>query len=104
MTRYIRFVGRMLAIGLVMGPVNHGWYFALDKLLIGKSATVITKKILLDQIIASPLFASIFFMGECSSITQERCHTNSLEELNKFHRNRFTDQLLVQKKLFISLL
>ena len=55
----------MFTIGLIGGPISHAWYWTLDKFLIGTSAKVIAKKILLDQTIASPTFLFIFFMGKC---------------------------------------
>ena len=54
----------MFTIGLIGGPISHAWYWTLDKFLIGTSAKIIAKKILLDQTIASPTFLFIFFMGK----------------------------------------
>lgn len=53
----------MFIIGIATGPVNHGWYFLLDRLLPAVTLSTVAKKIILDQIIASPLFMTIFFMG-----------------------------------------
>ena len=50
-------------VGLAQGPVNHWWYTWLDRVLPGKSLVVIGKKILADQVIASPFFSSTFFVG-----------------------------------------
>ena len=54
----------MFAVGILQGPVSHAWYLTLDKFLVGTGAKTIAKKILLDQIIASPTFACLFFMGK----------------------------------------
>jgi protein Mpv17 len=52
--------GRMLAIGLVMGPPHHYWYLWLDRYL---KQTQVWSKILADQILAAPFFAFGFFYG-----------------------------------------
>lgn len=54
---------RMFTMGIVLGPCNHGWYTFLDRILPGIRPTTIVRKILLDQIVASPFFAFTFFMG-----------------------------------------
>ncbi|XP_033636457.1 mpv17-like protein 2 isoform X2 [Asterias rubens] len=55
--------GRMLTIGILLGPLNHYWYLGLDRFLPGIKGRTIAKKILLDEIIASPVMTSIFFVG-----------------------------------------
>ncbi|XP_013405159.1 mpv17-like protein 2 isoform X1 [Lingula anatina] len=56
--------GRMVTIGLVLqGPASHAWYSFLDRILKGTQFKTIAKKILLDQIFASPFFAFGFLMG-----------------------------------------
>ena len=58
---YIRSM-RMFAVGLSQGPPHHYWYEALDKRLPGKTAAIIGKKILADQIFAAPFFAVTFIV------------------------------------------
>jgi len=53
---------RMFAVGLSQGPPHHYWYEALDKKLPGKTAAIIGKKILADQIFAAPFFAVTFIV------------------------------------------
>ncbi|XP_077982066.1 mpv17-like protein 2 [Glandiceps talaboti] len=55
--------GRMFVIGLILGPFNHCWYKFLDHILPARTFGIIVRKILLDEIIASPFFATTFFMG-----------------------------------------
>ena len=55
--------GRMFCMGLAMGPATHAWYTALDRFLPGVTASTVVKKILLDQVVASPFFNCFFFMG-----------------------------------------
>lgn len=61
--RYSFLTGRMLTVGLVCGAPLHGWYKMLDWLLPGKSRMVILKKVLVDQVIASPTLILGFFIG-----------------------------------------
>ena len=54
----------MLTIGLVLGPLNHYWYHMLDKFLVGATGRIVAKKVLLDELIASPIFTTSFFVGK----------------------------------------
>jgi len=54
---------RIGIIGLSEGPPHYIFYKYLDLLLPGKSAAIIAKKILLDQVIACPFFNFQFFVG-----------------------------------------
>lgn len=56
-------VGRMCTIGIILGPFNHGWYSLLDRVMPGRTGRIVVKKILCDQLVASPFFAFAFFMG-----------------------------------------
>ena len=55
--------GRMCIVGVMLGPICHGWYTFLDKILPLRTTTAVGKKILLDQIVASPAMAFTFFIG-----------------------------------------
>ncbi|KAL7743157.1 hypothetical protein ACLKA6_016294 [Drosophila palustris] len=52
----------MATSGVTVGIICHYWYQLLDKHLPGRSMRVIAKKIVLDQIICSPLYISAFFI------------------------------------------
>lgn len=54
---------RMGLVGLSQGPPHHYWYLYLDKWIPGKTAAVVCKKILADQIFAAPFFAITFIYG-----------------------------------------
>jgi len=56
-------IERMLIVGTVQGPPNHWWYCWLDRVLPGKSMSTVCKKIVADQLIASPLGSGSFFLG-----------------------------------------
>jgi len=54
---------RMGLVGLSQGPPHHYWYLYLDKVLPGKGAVTVGKKILADQAFAAPFFAITFIFG-----------------------------------------
>ncbi|XP_044754931.1 mpv17-like protein 2 [Coccinella septempunctata] len=56
-------LGRMLLIGLAVGPVHHYFYVNLNRYLPGKSMKNIFKKIMTDQLLMGPACIMIFFTG-----------------------------------------
>lgn len=51
----------MATSGITVGIVCHNWYRYLDKMLPGYTIKIVTRKILLDQFIGSPLYIFTFF-------------------------------------------
>lgn len=47
--------------GAAVGVLCHHWYKILDKFLVGKTFDMVTKKLLLDQLIFSPIMIVTFF-------------------------------------------
>ncbi|WAR12881.1 M17L2-like protein [Mya arenaria] len=48
--------------GLVIGPFCHSWYLFLDWWLPGRSFRIVTKKLIVDQVICSPVCISSFLV------------------------------------------
>jgi len=62
---------RMATMGLALGPMAHVWYGILDRMYKVTTAKVVVKKIIWDQIIASPAFSFTFITGMCLLEGQE---------------------------------
>lgn len=60
---------RMGVLGLLMGPVNHGWYKMLDLVVKGSPCrAVVFKKVLADQMVIAPFGIFVFFGGKSIKI------------------------------------
>ncbi len=56
---------RMAVLGVVMGPLNHGWYKVLDMAVKGApSGAVVFKKVLADQFVMAPMSICVFYAGK----------------------------------------
>ena len=55
----------MAVLGMVMGPLNHGWYKVLDLAVKGAPCrAVVFKKVLTDQMVMAPMSICVFYAGE----------------------------------------
>ena len=54
---------RMAILGVCMGPLNHGWYQLLDRILVGVTGRIVLKKVLADQLVMAPICCSFFYVG-----------------------------------------
>ncbi|XP_041375456.1 mpv17-like protein 2 [Gigantopelta aegis] len=48
--------------GFLIGPLVHYWYLYLDKWFPGRTASILAKKLLLDQLVCSPIYIVIFLV------------------------------------------
>lgn len=63
--------------GMTVGVLCHHWYKFLDSRFPGRTIQVVARKVLVDQIVCSPLCIAIFF------ITLGLLEKSSLEEVKK---------------------
>lgn len=53
----------MALAGFVIGPFAHYWYVFLDRLLPGRTARTMVKKVLLDQLVCSPAYLMLLMVS-----------------------------------------
>ncbi|KAL8607449.1 hypothetical protein ACOMHN_004423 [Nucella lapillus] len=56
---------RLAGTGLLISPFVHYWYVFLDKWLPQRTFRVLCKKVILDQVICSPVYLCLFMLSLC---------------------------------------
>ncbi|XP_005092850.1 mpv17-like protein 2 [Aplysia californica] len=59
----VKRTGQMAVCGFLAGPVAHYWYILLDRWLPGRCARTIVKKVILDQLVCSPIFIGLYLVS-----------------------------------------
>ncbi|KAH8239804.1 hypothetical protein KR032_008011 [Drosophila birchii] len=72
----------MVITGLIIGPIQHGFYYLLDRALVGNTRRVILQKLVIDQLIMSSIYISLFFYitGLLEGRSLNECHTQLSEK------------------------
>lgn len=71
--------------GAALGILCHNWYKVLDKIILGKTLEMVTKKLLLDQLIFSPIMIVTFF-GSLALFEEQPVQNFKTEVRDKFVR------------------
>lgn len=56
---------RMTVSGVAIGVVCHYWYGFLDRKYPGRALKTVIKKVVIDQLVCSPVYITIFFATTC---------------------------------------
>ena len=70
---------RFCALGLVFGPLEHGWYMLLDRLWPGTSHKAVIVKVLVDEVVFTPPLYGIFYPG--LALLEGKSRREALQEL-----------------------
>ncbi|XP_050532063.1 mpv17-like protein 2 isoform X2 [Daktulosphaira vitifoliae] len=87
--------GRISIVGTILGTLQHFFYCQLDKQYPGKEMRIIARKIILDQVLCTPVNIFIFIYG------LGLLENNTWTEINKELKEKFTTIFLVDCGVFI---
>lgn len=69
----------MFAVGCSMGPLLHYWYIWLDRVYAGKALKTLVKKVVVDQLVASPTLGVWYFLGEKDFTGTKSCFSHVVQ-------------------------
>lgn len=75
----------MSVSGMTVGVICHNWYKFLDGALPGRTLKVVVKKVIVDQLVCSPVCIVVFFIT-LSCLEQESWEVTKQEIINKGKR------------------
>ncbi|XP_054459490.1 mpv17-like protein 2 [Anoplopoma fimbria] len=78
-----RRTGCMFTVGCSAGPLLHYWYIWLDGAFVGKALKTVAKKVLVDQVVASP-FLGLWYFGGMGLLEGHTLSEGWTEYKNKF--------------------
>ncbi|XP_061166447.1 mpv17-like protein 2 [Saccostrea echinata] len=69
--------GKVAAAGFIIGPFIHYWYMYLDRIFPGRCFRIVTKKVVIDQVICSPIVIALYLY------TTSLFEKKSLSDINR---------------------
>lgn len=81
------FIGIMFVVGSIQGPVHHYFYAWMDKAIKVVSVANVTKKILLDQVVVSPviILAFLYPAGWLNNQSTKQCNEEVVAKFGKIY-------------------
>lgn len=77
----------MFIVGSIQGPLHHYFYAWMDKAIKLVSVANVTKKILLDQVLLSPviILAFLYPAGWLNNQTTKQCNEETVAKFGKIY-------------------
>lgn len=85
------FVGKMFIVGTIQGPLHHYFYKWMDNAMKIVSVANVTKKILLDQMVLSPviILAFLYPAGWLNNQSTKECNEEVVAKFGKIYAVKF---------------
>lgn len=81
------FIGKMFIVGSIQGPLHHYFYAWMDNAMKLVSVANVTKKILLDQVVLSPviILAFLYPAGWLNDQSTKECNEEVVAKFGKIY-------------------